>query len=90
MRRWWNSRGFRKFRRSRMAVASAAIIGLYALVAILVSLGLVGPDMTDARVGPGTMPGFGMQQTPEKRWDDAEFRVGQIARADALWSCTAP
>jgi ABC-type dipeptide/oligopeptide/nickel transport system permease subunit len=47
---WWNSRPMRKLRRDRLAVICAAIIAVYAVVALLVSLGVVAADY-DARVG---------------------------------------
>ena len=79
--RFWRARATRKFRRSRLAVASALIITTYLFVALLVFTGLIDDDMVKGRVGPKTVPGFGASQTPEKRWDDAEFRVNEIARA---------
>jgi len=81
MKRFWNSRGARKFRRSKMALFSAGVIAIYLLIALLVTVGVISKEVVEGRVGPGTMPGFGIRQTPEKRWDDAESKVNTVARA---------
>lgn len=75
------SRAFRKFRRSKMAMASSIIILLYVLIAVCVWVGVISEEDTTERVAAGSCPGFGLSQDPGKRWDDAEFEVALIARA---------
>ena len=81
MKRFFRSRAFRKFRRSKMAMASSVIILLYLIIAIAVLLGVISDEDTTARVAARSRPGFGLSQDAEKRWDDAEFEVGMISRA---------
>jgi len=59
LRRFFSSRGMRKFRRDRLALASSFVIGFYALIAMGVGLfGLVSLDDTNERVLPNRYPGF--------------------------------
>jgi len=78
---WWQSRPARKFRRSRMAVASTVVIAFYLVVAALVFVGAIDKSDTVDRVGPKNVPGFGLTQKPSKRWENAEFLVGRVRRA---------
>jgi len=76
------SRAFRKFCRNKMALAATAIILLYLGVAFgVMFFGLITLDGTTERVGPKNMPGFGLTQEPEKRFDDSEYEVSLVARA---------
>ena len=78
---WWNSRPMRKLRRDRLAVACAAVIAAYAMVALLVTLGVVAADH-DARVGDN-------YETPSLRsvtlWLGAD-RQGRSILMRALYS----
>jgi peptide/nickel transport system permease protein len=77
----WKSRGMRKFRKSKLAVASAVVITAYVFIAGLVAFGLISREMVENRVGAMQVPGFGITQSHEKRWDDIEFFVNQVARS---------
>ncbi len=77
----WKSRGFRKFRKSKLAVGSALVILSYIVLAIAVLCGAISSDDIQSRVGARNVNGFGVQQKPEKRWDDAEFYVAEVNRA---------
>jgi len=69
------SRGYRKFRKSKLAMTSAVLIGLYVIVGVAIFGGLINHDEAFERVGPDSVPGFGAAQTPEKRYEDADFQV---------------
>jgi peptide/nickel transport system permease protein len=75
------SRGFRKFRKSRLAVASAAGIALYLGTGIAVFGGLVTREEAFARVGPDSVPGFGRSPKPEKRFENVDFEITLVERA---------
>jgi ABC-type dipeptide/oligopeptide/nickel transport system permease subunit len=75
------SRGFRKFRRSRLALAAAAAITLYLGVGIAIFCGLVTREDALERVGPDSLRGFGAVQRPEKRLHDVDFQLTQVERA---------
>lgn len=82
MRRFWQSRAFRKFRRSRMAMAASLVILAYGVVAVgVMFFDLISLDETTERVGPQNLPGFGLSQMAEKRYEDAEFEVNLFMRA---------
>jgi peptide/nickel transport system permease protein len=75
------SRGFRKFRKSKLALAAAAGIGLYLAIGIAIFCGLVTHEEAFARVGPDSVPGFGREQKPEKRFEDVDFEMTLVERA---------
>ena len=75
------SRGFRKFRKSKLALAAAAGIALYLGIGIAIFGGLVTREEAFARVGPDSVPGFSREQKPEKRFEDADFEVTLVERA---------
>ena len=85
MKRFWQGRGMRKFRKSRAAVVSSLVIGVYLFSALLLlALDPLRVSSTEAstseRVGAATMPGFFLASRPEKRLQDAEFYLGTIDR----------
>ncbi len=57
------SRGVRKFRRNRLAMAALGVIALYFVTAIVLFFGGISMDATKERVAPKHMPGF--FQTPD-------------------------
>jgi peptide/nickel transport system permease protein len=75
------SRGFRKFRKSRLSVGSAALIALYVAIGAAIPMGLVTREEAFERVGPDTKPGFGRGQRPEKRFEDVDFELTLVERA---------
>jgi len=75
------SRGFRKFRKSKLALFAAAGIALYLGIGIAIFLGLVTREEAFARVGPDSVPGFGREQKPEKRFEDTGFEMTLVERA---------
>jgi peptide/nickel transport system permease protein len=75
------SRGYRKFKKSRLALASAAAIAAYVAVGIAVVLGLVTRREAFERVAANSLPGFGIAQDPEKKFEDAEFELRLFDRA---------
>jgi len=75
------SRGFRKFRKSRLAMASAVLIVLYVIVGTSIFGGLITRDDAFERVGPDSVPGFGCAQRPEKRFEDVDFELTLVERA---------
>ncbi len=82
MRRLLASRALRKFRRSRLAVASALVIAVYVAVgASILLFGVVTLRDTTDRFGPNSLPGWGGGRKPEKRLEDAEFLWNEVSRA---------
>lgn len=75
------SRGFRKFRRSKLALVSAAAITAYLGVGIAIFCGLVSREDAFERVGADSLRGFGASQRPEKRFNDVDFQLTQVERA---------
>lgn len=75
------SRGFRKFRKSKLAVASAVLITLYLAVGIAIFCGLVTREEAFERVGPDSVPGFWGGQKAEKRFNDVDFELALVERA---------
>ena len=86
MRRFWNSRGIRKFRKNRLAVISAFFIGLYVLAGVLILVfNVISLEETAQPVGPRMQPGFGGTADVDTRLDHADFHIGrfeQILRAE--------
>lgn len=82
IRRLWNSRAARKFRRNRLAVAAFAVIAFYLLVGASVLLfGLITLDETGERVGMKNVPGFFTEQRAEKRMNDCGYFLEVVDRA---------
>jgi peptide/nickel transport system permease protein len=72
--RFFRSRGMRKFRRDRLAVAASCVIGVYLAIAVAIFFfGLVTEEETFARVGPNNDVGFLEQPTLEQRVHHLEF-----------------
>ncbi|MFG0329780.1 MAG: ABC transporter permease subunit [Phycisphaerales bacterium] len=79
MRRFFRSRGFRKFVRSKLAMLSLGVIAIYAATAIAIMFGAITLDDTNERVLPNQVPGFLEDRTLEKRLEDAMFIIEQWA-----------
>lgn len=77
--RFLGSRGMRRFRRSRMAMVSLAVIGVYFVAAVAVTLGAVSREDTKMRVGPNRLPGFLERINAEKRYDFNKWYVGELS-----------
>ena len=72
--RFFRSRGMRKSRRDRLAVAASCVIGVYLAIAVAIFFfGLVTEEETFARVGPNNDVGFLEQPTLEQRVHHLEF-----------------
>ena len=79
IRRWLESRTFRKFLRNRMAIVALFVIGMFVAMAFAISLfpkldkdgnfvfGLITLEETKAYVGPANVPGLGYQSKPDRR-----------------------
>lgn len=93
MKRFFQSRGFLKFKKNRGAVVASAVIAVYVLIGgwILVSEALAGIGVLEKpwislgetleRVGPSEQPGIGQAQSYEKRLEDASFLLELADRA---------
>jgi len=77
---WRKSRGWGKFRRNRLALAATAGILAYLLCACAAWTGILSLEDTTMRVGPDNLPGFGLAQDPEERYENADFLLGLVAR----------
>jgi peptide/nickel transport system permease protein len=82
IRRWLESRTFRKFVRNRMAIAALFVISLFLLMAVATSVfGLITLEETKRYVGPANVPGLGYQAKADQRANDVSQIVEQIERA---------
>jgi len=82
IKRFMGGRGMRKFMRSRMAVISLSVALLYMGIAPRVGgAGLISLDDTLRRVGPNSVPGFFLEEEPERRLEVAEFYLDRVAKA---------
>jgi len=89
MTRVFRSRGFRKFKRNRLAVVSLGVIVLYVLVGMYVSLGDFFPGRAgisiqevEEPIGPPTnLPGSWGDIRPEKRVEVCRFYLDEFKRA---------
>lgn len=79
IRRFFGSRGVRRFRKSRMAMFSLGIIGVYFLTAIAVGFGVVSRADTTERVGPNRVPGFLENLSEERRYDFDKWYVAELS-----------
>ncbi|HIG29151.1 MAG TPA: ABC transporter permease [Verrucomicrobiales bacterium] len=82
MKRFLQSRGVRKFRRNKLAMAALSVISIY----MGVTMAILGFDLftlseTSERVGPNTTPGFFQLSSPEKRLQDCEFYIDLVDSA---------
>jgi len=75
------SRGFRKFRKSKLALTAAAAITAYVGVGIAIFFGLVTREEAFERVGPDSVPGFDAPQPAERRFNNVDFQVTLVERA---------
>ena len=81
IRRLARSRGWRKFRRNRLAMLSLGIIALYLLAAMTVWLpGMVTREDTKIRVGPNRMPGFLEPFSRDQRVKFAQWNYDRLDR----------
>jgi len=71
LKRIWNSRESRKFRRNKLAVLSLLVIGLYLATALAVMFQAVTKDDCNNVIASRSLPGFYLNQVPEKRYDSA-------------------
>ena len=82
IRRILNSRGVRKFCRSRLALFSLGFIGIYVLIgAAILLFGMVSLEETGERVGPNSSPGFHRKPDAETRLIHIEFYLNLLDRA---------
>ena len=90
LRRFLESRGMRKFKKDRLAVAGTFVIFLYMLVALSVVFGAVTLTDTKERVLPNRFPGFLEDLTTEERfgvnrwWWEDHFEPVLVERADSF------
>ncbi len=83
MFRWTTTRSARKFFRSRLALVALFIIGVYfAIGTAVMVLGWTSYKYDpQQRVGMQNVPGFFLQESPEKRLEDVEILLDQVERA---------
>ena len=82
IRNFLRSRGVRKFRRDRLAVAALGVIAVYlALAVILLTGGIVEKEETFERVGANSMVGFLQTPTVEQRLLHLEFYLDEVYSA---------
>ncbi len=80
--KFFQSRGARRFRRNRIAMASLALILIYVAIALAIIVGdLLTLEDTMDRVGPANLPGSWGSQTTEKRFEDIDYYLRQVERA---------
>ncbi|MCL4219902.1 MAG: ABC transporter permease subunit [Phycisphaerales bacterium] len=60
-------------------MASLAVIGVYFVAAVAVTLGAVSREDTKMRVGPNRLPGFLERINAEKRYDFNKWYVGELS-----------
>ncbi len=77
IKRLMNSRGMRKFRRNRLAVAASVVIGVYTLIAIAVAFGAIPLADCKERVLPGRAYGFLQEPDEEERFNELNWYVTQ-------------
>jgi len=81
IRRLARSRGWRKFRRDRLAMFSLGVIALYFIAALIVLFpGMVTLADTKIRVGPNRMPGFLQPLTRDERVKFAQWNYDRLDR----------
>ncbi len=75
--------GVRKFIRNRPAVFALAVITVFfaTALAVMIPPGLIPFDDVTERVGPGKLPGFGIQAPQSTRLDHAERLLGEVEKA---------
>ena len=82
MKAFFRSRGVRKFRRDKFAVAALAVICAYlAIAGAVLFAGLVDKDETYERVGPNSLVGFLEEPTVEQRLHYLEFTIDHVYSA---------
>lgn len=86
MRRFFRSRGARKFMRNRLAMGALGVIALYFLTALFVFVGGVSMEATKARVAPKHVPGFFQTPTLEERVAFATHFLNEVDLATRLAS----
>jgi ABC-type dipeptide/oligopeptide/nickel transport system permease subunit len=73
-RRLLSGRGMRKLLRDRMAVVGLVVISLYGALALAVgAFGLITEAETVERVGPNTLPGLGVREDADRRYEHLLF-----------------
>lgn len=77
--RFLGSRGMRRLRRSRLAMVSLGVIGVYFAAAVAVTLGAISRDDTKMRVGPNRLPGFLERINAERRYDFGKWYVAELS-----------
>lgn len=81
IRRWMQSRTWKKFVRSRMAIAALFVVLIYIATGLMVLAGGLTVDDTLRRYGSDSEPGFAQLADPEQRLSDVRIRVVQFERA---------
>lgn len=81
IRRIRNTRAGKKLFANRLALGALAIIGVYLLAALYVSLGGISPSFCNQPVGPPNIPGFFIKPPAEKRLVNAENTLAVIDRS---------
>jgi peptide/nickel transport system permease protein len=76
-----NTRSGKKLFANRLALGALAIIGVYLIAALYVSLGGISPSFCNQPVGPPNIPGFFIKPPAEKRLVNAENTLAVIDRS---------
>ena len=70
-RRFLKSREARKLRRDKGAMVALVVIGAYVMIALAVMCNLISKQDCAMVVGPNSMPGFFLEESPERRFEIA-------------------
>ena len=82
LRRILESREARKLFRDKSAIAAMMVIGGYLLVALALMLGAISREDCANVVGPNNVPGFFIQEEPERRYEIARTSMlNRVKRA---------
>lgn len=89
IKRWMQSRTWKKFMRNRMAIAALFLVLIYVATGLMVLAGGITVDDTLRRFGPNSKPGLNQLGKPEERLRDVRIRVAQFERALSRQNATA-
>ena len=81
IKRWMQSRTWKKFVRNRMAIAALFVVLIYIATGLLVLAGGLTVEDTLRRYGADSQPGLYQASNPEDRLRDVRIRVVQFERA---------
>jgi len=82
LRKFLKSREAKKLFRNKSAIVALVVIAGYLLVALAMMGDVISRDDCAAVVGPNSVPGFYLQEAPERRYEIARTSLfGKVKRA---------